>query len=58
VEVFALARQYSYIAGSRWFEAVAGKPLEAASGQLPRETIEAASARGRALNFWQLFEGF
>jgi hypothetical protein len=41
VEVYALALRYPYVAHSRWYRDVFGARLEAASGTLPPEVIQA-----------------
>ncbi|HEX6384642.1 MAG TPA: BTAD domain-containing putative transcriptional regulator [Anaerolineae bacterium] len=53
VEIWALARCHSFVANSRWFEAVAGRELKAVAASLPPEIAEAALERGRTLDLWQ-----
>jgi tetratricopeptide (TPR) repeat protein len=47
-ELYALATRYPFVANSRWFEDVAGRPISAAAAALPPEAIAAAQERGRA----------
>jgi tetratricopeptide (TPR) repeat protein len=47
VEAYALASRYDYVANSRWFEAVAGRAINAAAGTLSPHVAEAARERGR-----------
>jgi hypothetical protein len=48
VELYALASCFPYVAGSRWFEDVAGRRIAAVAAALPPEVVAAAQERGRA----------
>jgi predicted ATPase len=48
VELYALAKRYSYVAHSCWLENVAGKHIAAMAAPLPPAVIAAAQERGRA----------
>jgi hypothetical protein len=48
VELYALVTRYPFVAKSRWFDDMLGRPLAAAAATLPPEVVEAARARGRA----------
>jgi tetratricopeptide (TPR) repeat protein len=48
VELYALASRYSFVANSRWFEAVAGNHIAAVTATLPTDIVAAAQQRGRA----------
>jgi len=56
VDVYALACTYPFISNSKWFEDMAGKPISVAAAQLPKEVVEAASSRGKALDLWKIIE--
>ena len=47
VELYALASRYGYVANSRWFEDVFGRPIAAAAASLPPEVVAVAKERGR-----------
>jgi tetratricopeptide (TPR) repeat protein len=49
VELYGLASRYPYVANSRWFEDVAGKPMAAAAAALPSDVVAEAQQRGQAL---------
>jgi tetratricopeptide (TPR) repeat protein len=53
VEVYALAASHPFVAHSHWFEAVAGRQVADAAAELPPAVVEAAQARGQALDPWQ-----
>lgn len=53
VELYALASRYSYVANSRWFEDIIGQHITAATATLPPEIVDAAQARGQALDLWR-----
>ena len=52
VELHALASRHPYVAGSRWFEDVAGQELDALADILPPEVVSAAQERGRGRDLW------
>jgi hypothetical protein len=56
VEVYTLARTYPFIGNSQWFKDMAGKLLDAAATQLPKEVEKAVSSRGKSLDLWQVIE--
>jgi tetratricopeptide (TPR) repeat protein len=47
-ELHALASTYPFVANSRWFEDVAGKPVSAMAATLPAAVVTAARERGLA----------
>jgi predicted ATPase/DNA-binding CsgD family transcriptional regulator len=56
VELYALACREPYVANSRWYEDVFGRPIAQAAAALPPEVVEAAKERGRELDLWQTAE--
>jgi hypothetical protein len=48
VEAYACASGYEFVANSRWFDDLAGRPVAAAAALLPAELVQAARERGRA----------
>jgi tetratricopeptide (TPR) repeat protein len=48
VKCYALASRYPFVANSRWYEDVVGKPIAAAAAALPAEVVAAAQERGQA----------
>jgi len=52
VELYALAETHPFVANSRLFEDIAGRFVEAAAAALPPDVVEAAQARGQALDWW------
>ena len=50
VELYALAASTPHVANSRWYDAVIGEPVRAASARLPADTVRAAQARGASLS--------
>jgi tetratricopeptide (TPR) repeat protein len=50
VELYALVSKQPFVANSIWFADVYGRHLDAASASLPLKEVQAARARGRALN--------
>jgi hypothetical protein len=56
VELYALASRYPYVANSRWFEDVVGKPVSAVATSLPQEIVATAQERGRARDLWATAE--
>jgi hypothetical protein len=48
MELYSLAARHPYIGNSRWWDDVAGKRIAALAASLPRDTVAAAQARGRA----------
>jgi len=48
VETYACASRYEFVANSRWFDDLAGRPVAAAAALLPAELVDAARERGRA----------
>ena len=52
----ALAAHNPYVGNSSWFEDVAGQHIKAVAATLPPEVVEAAQARGRALDLWETAE--
>jgi tetratricopeptide (TPR) repeat protein len=48
VELYAVASCLPYVAGSRWFEDVAGRRINAVATTLPPGVVAAAQERGRA----------
>jgi tetratricopeptide (TPR) repeat protein len=57
VEVYALATRHPFVAYSHWFDAIAGRQVADAATGLPPEVVEAAQARGQALDLWQTAAG-
>jgi hypothetical protein len=53
IELYALAFNNPFIANSQLFEDIAGRHIMAATANLPPEVVEAAQARGRALEWWK-----
>jgi DNA-binding SARP family transcriptional activator/predicted ATPase len=47
VELYGLACRYPFVANSRWFEDVVGRPIAVAASSLPPEVVAAAQERGR-----------
>lgn len=56
VELYALASRYPFVANSRWFEDVVGKPIASAAAALPPEVVATAQERGRARDLWETAE--
>ena len=52
VELYALAESHPFVANSKLFEDIAGRHIKAAGAALPPDVVEAAQARGRALDWW------
>jgi predicted ATPase len=50
VALYALASGYPFVAHSRWYEDVVGKPIAAAAAALPAKVVAAAQERGRAMD--------
>jgi hypothetical protein len=48
VEVYACASGYEFVANSRWFDDLVGRPVAATAALLPAELVQAARERGRA----------
>jgi hypothetical protein len=48
IELYALALRDPRVAGSRWYEDVAGQHVAAAAASCPPDIVAAAQARGRA----------
>jgi tetratricopeptide (TPR) repeat protein len=46
VELYALASRYPFVARSRWFQDLFGRPIASAAAALPPDVIEAAEERG------------
>lgn len=53
VELYSLARQFSHITNSRWFEAVACRQLDNVLAALPPVVASVAEAKGRELDLWE-----
>lgn len=53
VEVYATASSHPFVANSQLFEDIPGRRIKAAAARLPPGTVEAAQARGRALDWWE-----
>ncbi len=51
VELYALAESRPFVANSQLFEDIAGKQVAAAAATLPPDVVEAAQARGQALDW-------
>lgn len=47
VEIYELAKQYPYVANSRWFEDILGNYMTEIVDKLPREVAQAAKERGK-----------
>ncbi len=45
--LYALASREAYVANSRWFEKMAGRPMATVAAALPPDTVAAAQARGQ-----------
>jgi tetratricopeptide (TPR) repeat protein len=56
VELYALATSHPFVAKAQLFEDIAGRYVRAATADLPPEVLEAAQARGRALDWWETAE--
>ncbi len=56
VELYALVSRYPFVAKSRWFAHVYGRPIEEAARGLDPEEVEAARVRGQALDMWTTAE--
>ena len=52
VELYALASTQGIVANSKWFADIAGDEIARAAEGLPVELVEAAKARGKALDLW------
>jgi tetratricopeptide (TPR) repeat protein len=50
VALYALAAGYPFVAHSRWYEDVVGKPIAAAAATLPPDTVAAVRERGQAMD--------
>ncbi|MEJ2601085.1 MAG: tetratricopeptide repeat protein, partial [Anaerolineales bacterium] len=50
IELYALVSKQPFVANSIWFEDVYGRHIETAAANLPLGDVEAAQARGRALD--------
>jgi tetratricopeptide (TPR) repeat protein len=48
VEIYACASRYEFVANSRWFDGLVGRPVAAAAALLPAELVQVARERGRA----------
>jgi hypothetical protein len=48
VEAYACAARYEFVASSRWFDDLVGRPVAAAAALLPAELVQVARERGRA----------
>jgi DNA-binding SARP family transcriptional activator/tetratricopeptide (TPR) repeat protein len=53
IELCALARNYPYVANSRWFEDIAGRHINTQSSSLSAERVLIAQNRGRLLDTWE-----
>ena len=51
VEVYACASRYAFVANSRCFEDLVGRPVAAVAALLSAELVEAARERGQALEW-------
>lgn len=51
-----MALQFPYIANSKWYEQVAGKPIAALKAGLPVDRVNAAVVRGHSLEMWQVIK--
>ncbi len=51
VEVYACVSRYEFVARSRWFEDLVGRPVAAAAAPLQAELVQAARERGRELEW-------
>lgn len=56
VELYALAESLPFVRESQLFADLAGKPMAAVASALPADVVEAAQARGRALEWWPTAE--
>jgi tetratricopeptide (TPR) repeat protein len=54
VALYAAAATHPFVANSPLFEKIAGGHIRAAAATLPPEVVEAAQARGRALDWWEV----
>jgi hypothetical protein len=52
VELYAVASSQPFVGKSPFFEEISGKHITAAGATLPPGVVEAAQARGRALDWW------
>lgn len=52
IELYTLALQHPFVANSRWFAHVAGRPITAAMAQLPLDVVRAAQEKGRNADLW------
>ena len=52
VELYALASRHPYVADSRWFEDLAGRPIDEVAATLPADTVAAARERGKGRDLW------
>ena len=53
VELYAMAESLAFVANSRLFEDIVGRHISAATASFPPEMVEAAQARGQALDWWE-----
>jgi hypothetical protein len=53
VELYAMAESRPFVANSRLFEDIAGRHIRSATADVSPEVVEAAQARGRALDWWE-----
>jgi predicted ATPase/DNA-binding CsgD family transcriptional regulator len=56
VEYYALATSHPFVANSRWFADMIGRPIAAAAAILPSDTVATAQERGRSLHLSQTAE--
>jgi len=56
VELYSLAATFDWVANSKWFADIAGDEIEGVAAQLPPDVVEAAKARGGALDVWETAE--
>jgi predicted ATPase len=54
IEAYALAGRYPLVVKSPFFEAIAGRRIQAAAATLPAEDVAAAHERGRNGELWQV----
>jgi tetratricopeptide (TPR) repeat protein len=57
VELYALVCNYGIVANSKWFADIAGDEIAEMAEKLPVEVVEAAQARGQALDLWKTAKG-
>jgi hypothetical protein len=56
VELYAMGQTQPFLAKAQLFEDIAGRFVRDAADGLPSERVEAAQARGRALDWWETAE--